>query len=56
MPVKRKCPSDICGHREYLDTSDKTCTPQPMCPECMKNLVPPPPWADGSDEDYEETY
>ena len=53
---KRECPSNLCGHREYVDYSDITCTPQPMCPECMKTLHVPSPNRDGSGEDYEEVY
>lgn len=56
MPTRRRCPSELCGHREYLDCSDRTCTPEPMCPECMKMLNPPDPWGDGSNEDFEESY
>ena len=56
MSKKVKCPSNLCGHREYTDDSDRTCTPQPLCPECAKLLLTPAPNDDGSGEDYEETY
>lgn len=33
MPTQRICP--VC-HRPYLDYSDRTMTPEPVCRDCMK--------------------
>ena len=54
--VKRTCPSDTCSHTEYIDYSDRTMEPQPMCPACMKSLVIPASYEDGSGEGAEESY
>lgn len=53
---KRRCPSEECNHGEYIDYSERTMTPQPMCPACMKVLIVPAPYEDGSGDEVEEVY
>jgi hypothetical protein len=33
--VVRTCPNGSCGHRRYIDTSARSFSQQPYCPECM---------------------
>ena len=54
--IKRRCPSEECNHSEYVDYSARTMTPQPMCPACMKALIVPAPYEDGSGDEHEELY
>lgn len=54
MPTIRTCPNIECGHAEYQDDSDRTCTPEPMCPSCMKRFGPV--MFQENEYDYEEGY
>ena len=56
MPRMKRCPSNLCGHRDYMDCSDTTCTPEPYCPECMKELHLAEVYADGSGDENEEVF
>ena len=54
--AKRRCPSEECGHAEYVDYSDRTMEPEPMCPACKKSMIVPAAYPDGSGDEVEETY
>ena len=56
MIKKVKCPNSECGHAMYYDYEHRTCTPQPLCPQCMKTMLVPQPWKDGSGDEAEEAY
>lgn len=56
MPTKKRCENGDCTN-EYVDRSDKTCTPQPFCSVCTKLMAHVQvPYIDGSGDEYEEDY